>query len=186
MKIRFIHDFRCFKAGQTINLPGPISVIVGESGSGKSTLLRAIVYGSELAIIEKNPKGDSFFFFDFEFDSPRVRPLSLMDNDQKINAMQASMMSHGQSNWTLLKELEEAENCTIVLDEPDAALSPKRCLKLWSMIKKAVERNCSFLISTHSPILIQLADQVFDLESLKLVRGKDYLFSQIGPVFGSS
>lgn len=41
-----------------------------------------------------------------------------------------------------------------LLDEPEAALSPKRQLSLISLIKEMVEKGCQFIIATHSPIIM--------------------------------
>jgi predicted ATPase len=43
-----------------------------------------------------------------------------------------------------------------LLDEPEAPLSPSRQLALLASLQEAVERECQFVIATHSPILMAL------------------------------
>lgn len=173
MRIRIKKDVRCFRAGQVFDLPLPICVLVGESGSGKSTLLRMMMNEGDWCEVEGTDH--KRFIFDFEFDSPRIKPFGLMDNNQKVIALASVMVSHGQSNWKLLEEINQAENSMILLDEPETALSPRKCHRLWDMISKAAKRNCQFVIATHSPILIDRSAKVFDLESLRFFSGPDYL-----------
>ena len=40
------------------------------------------------------------------------------------------------------------------LDETEAALSPRRQMAILTRIHQLVEKNCQFIIATHSPILI--------------------------------
>jgi predicted ATPase len=41
-----------------------------------------------------------------------------------------------------------------ILDEPEAALSPKRQLLMLRRIRQLVEQDSQFIIATHSPILL--------------------------------
>ena len=41
-----------------------------------------------------------------------------------------------------------------VLDEPEAALSPMRLMRLMYCMQELVNKNSQFIISTHSPILM--------------------------------
>ena len=41
-----------------------------------------------------------------------------------------------------------------ILDEPEAALSPARLMRLMCNMKSLVDRNSQFIIATHSPILM--------------------------------
>ena len=40
------------------------------------------------------------------------------------------------------------------MDEPEAALSPMKLMRLMCLIKELVKLNSQFIISTHSPILM--------------------------------
>ncbi len=62
--------------------------------------------------------------------------------------------SHGESFLALAMHRFAGEGLYI-LDEPEAALSPKRQLSLLSIINELVEeRGSQFIIATHSPILM--------------------------------
>ena len=45
-------------------------------------------------------------------------------------------------------------NGLYILDEPEAALSPMRQMRLMYLIKELEKKNSQFIISTHSPILM--------------------------------
>ncbi|MBE6552747.1 MAG: ABC transporter ATP-binding protein [Ruminococcaceae bacterium] len=63
--------------------------------------------------------------------------------------------SHGESFLSLV-ENRFGENGLYILDEPEAALSPARLMKLMILIHRLVEKNSQFIISTHSPILMTM------------------------------
>lgn len=61
--------------------------------------------------------------------------------------------SHGEGFLSLV-ENRFGGNGIYILDEPEAALSPNRLLRLMVLMKRLVEKNSQFIISTHSPILM--------------------------------
>lgn len=61
--------------------------------------------------------------------------------------------SHGESFMALV-ENRFYGNGLYILDEPEAALSPMRLMRLMYCIKELVNKNSQFIISTHSPILM--------------------------------
>lgn len=62
-------------------------------------------------------------------------------------------MSHGESFYTML-ETDITDNGLYFLDEPEAALSPRRQLNLLGLLHKYADRGAQFIIATHSPILL--------------------------------
>lgn len=62
-------------------------------------------------------------------------------------------ISHGEGFLKLFQQ-RLVPNGLYLLDEPEAALSPLRQLSLISLIKEMEDRNCQFIIATHSPILL--------------------------------
>ena len=52
------------------------------------------------------------------------------------------------------KRFANANNCLFLLDEIESALSPQRQLEFLALMHVHVERGSSFVISTHSPILM--------------------------------
>ena len=65
--------------------------------------------------------------------------------------------SHGESFMALV-ENRFFGNGLYILDEPEAALSPMRLMRLMVCMKKLVDKNSQFIISTHSPILMTFPD----------------------------
>ena len=65
--------------------------------------------------------------------------------------------SHGESFMSLI-ENRFLGNGLYILDEPEAALSPMRLMRLMVCMKELVEKNSQFIISTHSPILMTFPD----------------------------
>lgn len=61
--------------------------------------------------------------------------------------------SHGESFMSLV-EHRFGGNGLYILDEPEAALSPMRLMRLMCYMQRLVEDNSQFIISTHSPILM--------------------------------
>ncbi len=61
--------------------------------------------------------------------------------------------SHGESFLSVV-ENRFGGNGIYILDEPEAALSPARLMRLMCNMKSLVDRNSQFIIATHSPILM--------------------------------
>ncbi|MFK7859970.1 MAG: AAA family ATPase [Granulosicoccus sp.] len=65
--------------------------------------------------------------------------------------------SHGESFFALLMN-RFSENSLFILDEPEAALSPSRQMSMICRMNELVNKNCQFLVATHSPILMAYPD----------------------------
>ena len=61
--------------------------------------------------------------------------------------------SHGES-FLALVENRFGGNGIYILDEPEAALSPARLMRLMVAMQELVKKNSQFIISTHSPVLM--------------------------------
>ncbi len=61
--------------------------------------------------------------------------------------------SHGESFMALV-ENRFGGNGLYILDEPEAALSPMRLMRLMCYMQELVRQDSQFIISTHSPILM--------------------------------
>ncbi|MPN65201.1 hypothetical protein SDC9_212980 [bioreactor metagenome] len=71
--------------------------------------------------------------------------------------------SHGESFMALVENRFGGKGLYI-LDEPEAALSPSRLLRLMYCIDELVKHDSQFIISTHSPILMAFPGaEVFEL-----------------------
>ncbi len=61
--------------------------------------------------------------------------------------------SHGESFLALAENRFGAKGLYI-LDEPEAALSPRGIIRLMQRMDELVKQDCQFIISTHSPMLL--------------------------------
>ena len=69
-----------------------------------------------------------------------------------------ALRSHGQTNMQYFCNRFKIKGLYL-LDEPEAALSPKSQIELLQIISEAALRgNTQFIISTHSPILLGLSN----------------------------
>lgn len=75
--------------------------------------------------------------------------------------------SNGESAL-MFWEREINENGIYILDEPENSLSAENQLKLKTFIEDSVRfYNCQFIISTHSPFLLNLKDaKIYDLDAI--------------------
>lgn len=83
--------------------------------------------------------------------------------------------SHGESFMALV-ENRFIGNGIYILDEPEAALSPMRLMRLMVCMQELVKKNSQFIISTHSPILMTFPNaEVLEItdEGIKSVNYKD-------------
>ena len=76
-----------------------------------------------------------------------------------------SLQSNGESSL-MFWEKEIKENGIYILDEPENSLSAENTLKLKTFIEESVRFfNCQFIISTHSPFLLNLNEAIiYDLD----------------------
>ena len=87
-------------------------------------------------------------------DDPRVRGYMLGQKravEERYGELGA--LSHGESFLHLLRS-RVVPNGLYLLDEPEAALSPRGQLALLSLLKLEVERGSQFVIATHSPFVL--------------------------------
>lgn len=163
-----------------------VNLLVGDQGCGKSTLLRMLSKNSKnlkLSLAEHVVKqGVESFYFDSEKDNPRVRDPQLYTTpsgrDSGIgfkDALISRFSSHGEVMVPMvLGPMKTAENCVILLDEPESGLSITNQFRLVTEIDKAVKRGCQFFIATHCYPLIQ-ANNVVSLEHWKKMSGEEFI-----------
>ncbi|GAB18704.1 hypothetical protein GOEFS_062_00130 [Gordonia effusa NBRC 100432] len=159
--------------------PAGVTFLVGENGSGKSTLIEALAVAAGL-----NPEGGSqhnrfttrsteselgrsvdlvwgpfkprsrFFlraesFYNFATETESLGDLSVFDG------VSPHERSHGESFVDLIRQRFFPRGF-YVMDEPEAALSPRGCLAVMAMLAELVDEQCQIIIATHSPILLAL------------------------------
>ena len=159
----------------------PVTFLAGENGSGKSTLLEAVAvaYGF-------NPEGGTrnYRFSTYDSHSELYEALTLIRGAARSETgyflraesfynvatkeeeytrgpggrpMHLHEKSHGESFLAMMQS-QLGKNGVYLLDEPEAALSPRRQLTLLVEISRCVKDGSQFIIATHSPVLLALPD----------------------------
>lgn len=163
---------------EEIELASSVTFFVGENGSGKSTLLESIAYqcgfntagGSRHNYYEVHrseailgdyirlswlPKiTNGFFlraesFYQFASHIDEMGPKSF----QHYGGRSLHEQSHGESFFSLFANRFNGRGIYL-LDEPEAALSPKRQIAFLYLMRDLVEEGAQFIIASHSPILL--------------------------------
>lgn len=177
----------------------PITFFVGENGSGKSTLMEAIAVncgfnpsgGSRNNVYDYKPtesslahhlrlvwnfkmtqgfflRAESFFNFASHIDVLREDPAG-GNAYEPYGGRSLHERSHGESFMALFEN--RFQRGIYLLDEPEAALSPKRQLVFLAHLHELVKTGeAQFIIATHSPILLSFPGATiysFDQKGIK-------------------
>ena len=166
-----------------VKLTKPITFFVGENGIGKSTLIEAIAVAAGF-----NPEGGTRNYsfstadshstlyehihlvrgVDRHYDGFFLRAESFYNAASYLDTMDSKVfqsyggkslhkLSHGESFFALVENRFSPDGL-FILDEPEAAISPMRMLRLMADISDLAKHGAQFIISTHSPILITLPE----------------------------
>ena len=171
------HDIPLLRDGLAVSLSTPVTFLVGENGSGKSTLLEALAWsvgfgtqgGNRDHAFEEGGDGHAlgralklgwrqrtttgFFlraetFFNFASYLESVGSTFSSYGGESLHTK-----SHGEAFLALFEH--RFEDGLYILDEPEAALSPKRQLAFLRILHHlTAPRSAQFVIATHSPILL--------------------------------
>jgi predicted ATPase len=176
-----------------------VTFLIGENGTGKSTLLEALALSVGL-----NPEGGSRNFNfatrashsdldgclrvaktpSLPRDSYFLRAESFYNVATEIERLGASLLeayggrslheqSHGESFFTLFRHRFRG-NGLYLLDEPEAALSPKRQLEFLVVLHEYCTKGAQFVIATHSPIIMAYPDARIYLLAEEAIREVPY------------
>lgn len=160
---------------EAIELASSVTFFVGENGSGKSTLLESIAYqcgfntagGSRNNFYEVHrseaslgdyirlswlPKMTNGFFLRAESFYQFASHIDEMGY-QNYGGRSLHEQSHGESFFSLFANRFNGRGIYL-LDEPEAALSPKRQIAFLYLMRDLIEEGAQFIIATHSPILL--------------------------------
>jgi len=178
INIKLLKDFRCFKAGETIQLPGPACLLVGDQGTGKSSLLHIIRTGikDKYAEVQSDAGPTELRFFDTEKMNPRTKD-HFSDDQNVIFEVAARFASHGQTMLPILmtQDLLNGKLSTFLIDEPESGLSLMSQVKVRDHYREMLKRGHHLVIATHSPVLMKTTEQVFDVAARKTVSVDEYL-----------
>ncbi len=210
-------NLKVFHNTKVLEFTNPVTFFAGENGSGKSTLLAAIARKRNIHIwhehdfrplkynkyaellhnclqIENGEEIAGAFFSSQSFKQYS----ELIDEWAKADpgvlnyygGESLASRSHGQTNMQYFKNRFKIKGLYL-LDEPEAALSPKSQIELLQIISEVTsEGNAQFIIATHSPILLGLPGSTiysFDQSPISTVRYeetdyyriyKDYLLNR--------
>lgn len=165
-----------------LEFPAPITLFVGENGSVKSTLLEAIAAmcefppegGSQDHQTQEGggaptsrlghamrpawlPRVRAGFYFRAEsFFNVAGYIDEVGDIDGAYGGRELRAQSHGEAVLALLSNrLGGTERSILLMDEPEAALSPSRQLALLGLLRRwDLSGNVQVIIATHAPILL--------------------------------
>jgi predicted ATPase len=176
------------KTTKKLEFQTPITFFAGENGTGKSTVLRAICRGSGIHIWEGEKRRR---YSKSPFESSLHHFLSIVWNNGSVpgsyfspeifrNWAEAlddfaasdpgmlkyfggrSLMSqsHGQALLSFFRSRYSIRGLYL-LDEPEAALSPRSQIEMIKILLEASSRgDAQFIIATHSPILLACPSSV--------------------------
>lgn len=102
-------------------------------------------------------RAESFYNVASNIDEMDVEPGWTPKIISNYGGVSLHKQSHGESFMALV-ENRFSGNGLYILDEPEAALSPNRLMRLMVYIQQLVKHNSQFIISTHSPILMTFPD----------------------------
>ncbi|MGD1068881.1 MAG: AAA family ATPase [Bryobacteraceae bacterium] len=153
-----------FHMPMLVDLSHPLVMLSGENGSGKSTLLHSIHYalrgektdGYCYKLDRGGVKAGKVFLFDAEQHNPRMQLEFFSDQPEMMEFLQ--LASHGQVMLAMFRQnfpsLERGT--TLLLDEPEMALSVSNQRRILKMLKELVDqRDFRIVCATHSPALLE-------------------------------
>jgi len=152
-----------FHMPMIVDLSHPLVMLQGENGAGKSTLLHSIFYalrGEKVdGYVYRLETGEvtpgKAYLFDAEQHNPRVQQELFKDQPEMIEFLK--MASHGQVMLSMFRETfpKLPEGTTLLLDEPEMALSVSNQRRILKMLMELVDqKKFRIICATHSPVLI--------------------------------
>ena len=102
-------------------------------------------------------RAESFYNVASNIDQMDRMPAAAPPVIDSYGGVSLHAQSHGESFMALVENRFNG-NGLYILDEPEAALSPMRLMRLMVCMQELVKKNSQFIISTHSPILMTFPD----------------------------
>ena len=180
-RIKMLIDWRCFKAGETIEFRPGVNLLVGDQGTGKSSLL--ILFSSKQTKEERarirQIEGDKCKQWSFDFEKDNFRTKTHVGKNAMAE-ISSRFWSHGESCWLILNNMPQGETKPGVffMDEPDMALSVRSAHRLVRAFEKTVSFGHQIIAAVHNPIVIAAFSEVYSLEHRKWMPSQEFLESQ--------
>ena len=169
------------QADAGITFQTPVTFVVGENGVGKSTLVEALAVSlglnaeggtrslrfstnnthstlhEHLKVVKGYRRPRDWFFLRAESVYNVATQIDRIGDGLQFAYGGKSLhdQSHGES-FLAIAENRFHGNGLYLLDEPEAALSPRSILRLMCTIDRLARQGSQFVISTHSPLLMAL------------------------------
>jgi energy-coupling factor transporter ATP-binding protein EcfA2 len=172
------HEYkRLFKKGDTFNIRNNmVNILVGDNGCGKSTLIKEFIDNNINYITKNNIK---CYMVNMEESNPKISSPKpehgFTYNISEINNMfMWQSESHGETREGVLRGILQLDFDILILDEPESGLSLRNQLKYLNELKSICD-NKTIIVVTHSKVLVENVDCVFDVETMKWVDSEVYL-----------
>jgi predicted ATPase len=161
-----------------LELDPHVTLLAGENGSGKSTLIEAIAVaagfnaegGSRHMTVSTRPSHSAlhnhvrlvrgtrrprtgYFLRAESFFNVATQVEQILDATVSHGGRSLHEQSHGESFISLVTH-RFGPSGLYILDEPEAALSPRGVLALMRRMHDLIAHGSQFIVSTHSPILL--------------------------------
>jgi predicted ATPase len=197
---KFPYTLPAIRSLQKLAFHPKVTFLVGENGSGKSTILEAVaiecglnpeggsrnfnfasrvthsnLHESLRLAKSTSQRGSDYFlraesFYNVATEIERLGPeIQRGYGDRSLHEQ-----SHGESFFALFQNRFKPDGLYL-LDEPEAALSPKRQLHFLALLHKYVHNGCQFVIATHSPIIMAYPEACIYLLDASGIREIPYL-----------
>jgi len=189
---------------ETLELDPRVTFLIGENGSGKSTLIEALAIvlglnaegGSQNFRVAERPSESELHRYLTPIRSHRrprrrffLRAESLFNVATEVERLELDEYgwealhdrSHGEAFLWLLRD-RFVPGGLYLLDEPEAALSPRRQLAMLTRMQELVRGGSQLVVATHSPILMAYPGAkilLLDEEGMRPVRYEDTEHVQI-------
>lgn len=114
-------------------------------------------------------------YFDFEKHNPRVQAaFDMVKGIDVTTQIRGMFSSHGETVRSFFKSIETLPHqALLLLDEPDAALSPRSAYKLANALKAS--KVMQSLVAVHNPILIESQPEVFSMEHRRWMSSQEFM-----------
>ncbi len=172
----YLRGIRALTRLEELEFTQAITIFAGENGTGKSTLLEALAVAAGF-----NREGGTLNFMHSSYDdvSELHEALTLVRGFARprwgqylraetlynvatlvvteyagghVSLPDLHAQSHGESFLSFLRYAPAGS--LFILDEPEAALSPRRQMELVSLIEQSAAKGSQFIIATHAPLVL--------------------------------